>query len=212
MANNKKFELFEKKIIKRFNDKIKNYPFLDPKVVGWDTKKNQYFRFSKALKNLNFKNKKVLDVGCGVGDFLNFCKTKKIIFDYTGLDINKNFIFFLKKKFKKYNFLNKSFLKFSTKKKYDHILFFGIFNLKMEEKKNYQYLFKHIEKAVKMSKNSVYFDFIVSPGNYKFKSKEIFYYNKKILLKFLTEKKYDFIYYADNKPIPQIENSIIILR
>ena len=212
MKNNKKFEFFEKKLITRFNDKIQNYSFYDPKVVGWDTKKNQHLRFSRALKFLNFKNKKVLDVGCGVGDFLHFCKKKKIIFNYTGLDINEKFILFLKKKFKNNIFLNKSFLKLSKKKKYDYIFFFGMFNLKMKGKKNYQYLFNHIEKAVKISKNTVYFDFIVSSGNYKLKSKEIFYYNKNILLKFLTEKKYNFIYFADNKPIPQIENSIIILR
>ena len=76
MKNNKKFEFFGKKLITRFNDKIQNYSFYDPKVVGWDTKKNQHLRFSRALKFLNFKNKKVLDVGCGRVIFYIFAKRK----------------------------------------------------------------------------------------------------------------------------------------
>lgn len=212
MKKKKNFRLYEKKLVKRFDAKIESYFFSDPKVVGWDTKKNQNLRFSRALKYLNLKNKKILDVGCGAGDFLNFCKKNKILLKYTGIDINDKFIFYLKNKFKKNRFVNLSFLNMTAKKKYDHILFFGIFNLKMKAKSNYQYLFNHIDKAIRIAKSSVYLDFIVSSGNYKFKSKEIFYYDKNILIKYLTERKYDFLYISNNKPIPQIENAIIILK
>ena len=58
MKKKKNFRLYEKKLVKRFDAKIESYFFSDPKVVGWDTKKNQNLRFSRALKYLNLKIKK----------------------------------------------------------------------------------------------------------------------------------------------------------
>ena len=72
-------------------------------------------------------NSKIYDVGCGFGDLYTFLNKKKIKFDYTGLDINKNFLEFARKK-------NARFIQFDLRKdkipKADWIISSGVFNHK----------------------------------------------------------------------------------
>lgn len=57
-------------------------------MVGWSDKDNQYKRF-EILTGIGIKkNDTVLDIGCGAGEFVQYCKDCKIKIDYTGIDIN----------------------------------------------------------------------------------------------------------------------------
>ena len=47
-------------------------------AVNWKDKKTQELRFEKLCEVGNLKNKKVLDVGCGLGEFYNYLKKKKL--------------------------------------------------------------------------------------------------------------------------------------
>ena len=58
-----------------------------PQSVGWGSKKSQNIRFKVLAEIGNLKNKKILDYGCGLGDFYKFLQKYKIG-DYVGYDIN----------------------------------------------------------------------------------------------------------------------------
>ena len=53
------------------------------------------FRVFCDIDNLN--SSKILDLGCGTGDFNTYLKKKKFV-NYTGIDSNRNMINILKKK------------------------------------------------------------------------------------------------------------------
>ncbi len=131
---------YNKQIKKNFN---KNY-----KIVGWGSKRSQEIRFKNIIKYFDKDQFSVLDIGCGLGDFYKFLKSKKIKFKYTGLDLNKFFIEECKKKYKSANFINTNFLNFKFKTKPDYIITSGSLNLPQD---NYELFFKKVIN--KMYKN-----------------------------------------------------------
>lgn len=154
--------------------------------ADWSSKKVQNLRFKLLSKLLKKKNKKLLEIGCGTGDFINFIKKKKyVFFSYTGIDISKKIIFFSKKKFKKSN--NVSFYnsdKFKISK--DYIIANGIFNVKLSIKKKEweRYFFKTITEMNNFSKEGFAFNFLPELKNNKKKKKYLFYIEKEKVIKF----------------------------
>lgn len=104
--------------------------------VGWNSKYNQFLRFKILLKNINLKNRSLLDYGCGFSDLILYLRrSKKYPIKYCGYDIISEFIKFGKKKYKSFKFYsNENFLK---KKKFDYILCSGVFSLNTNKGKKY---------------------------------------------------------------------------
>jgi SAM-dependent methyltransferase len=138
-------------------------------TVGWGSKKTQNIRFENIYKYFKKENFSVLDVGCGLGDFYDFLKKKKIKFKYTGIDINKDFINLCKKKYKKTSFIKSHFLDYKIKSKPTYIIISGSLNLPVDD---YGFVFlKIIKKMFIFSKDKCIFNLLVSS------SKKIYKYN-----------------------------------
>ncbi|HTK03848.1 MAG TPA: class I SAM-dependent methyltransferase [Alphaproteobacteria bacterium] len=65
---------------------------VDHKSLLWKTRGAAHQRFRQFWKEINFDNKKVLDIGCGFGEFGKFLLKRYKNVDYTGIDINPEFI------------------------------------------------------------------------------------------------------------------------
>lgn len=74
--------------------KNENNPF-DPGCVAWTTREAQYTRF-KVLCDIGIsKDDSILDLGCGMGHFVDYLYKELTDYDlmkYTGIDINPNYI------------------------------------------------------------------------------------------------------------------------
>ncbi len=91
---------YVKKINKHYN-RLLNARGFNPKVLGWGNGKLS-LRYKIFSQHLNFKNKNVLDFGCGLGSFYKFLSDKKILpKKYYGIEINQALISYVKKKLKK---------------------------------------------------------------------------------------------------------------
>lgn len=63
------------------------------KTVGWGCEKDQKLRFEVLFRGLNPKGKTILDVGCGLGDLVDFLEEKTDgDFQYIGIDIAEKLI------------------------------------------------------------------------------------------------------------------------
>lgn len=80
--------------------------------------KNIYSLIYNLIKKRLNQDSKVLDIGCGNGDFLNFINSKKNCHLY-GVEANKKLFNFAKKNNKNFKFYNKDFIKFRSKSKFD---------------------------------------------------------------------------------------------
>jgi ubiquinone/menaquinone biosynthesis C-methylase UbiE len=70
------------------------------KTVGWGTSEDQILRFEILFRGLNPKGKTILDVGCGLGDLIDYLdKVTNGDFYYIGVDIAEKLISSAKEKY-----------------------------------------------------------------------------------------------------------------
>ena len=129
-----------------------------------------------------FKNKKILDLGCGTGEFLN--NYYGMGAECSGIDIENNFKIKNKINFKLINIEANKFLK-NCKKKFDVIFLFEFLE-HLEEQDKYQ-LFENLTKN--LNKNAYIF---ISTLNKNLLSKYLAIDITENLLKLLPKKTHDF--------------------
>ena len=137
---------------KRFND----INLSKMNKIGWGNTKSQKLRFKLLTENFDFKNKTVLDIGCGFGDLYSFIENQYSIKlkKYVGIDVCDDFIVYNQKRFKKKN--NTIFINCEANdlknNNFDYCFISGTFNLKMhnnynELKKILNYMYSHSKIA-----------------------------------------------------------------
>jgi SAM-dependent methyltransferase len=162
------------------------------KSVGWSTKESQYLRFEVLIRNLELENKTILDIGCGLGDFITFLEEKGIKnFNYIGLDISESLIESAKNKFKDKK--NIQFIVGDTLElihrlpSFDISVMSGALSYKIEDNMGYT---KEVMYQLAMKSNEVVaFNFLTSyvdytlEKNFHYKPEEVFSMAKSICKK-----------------------------
>lgn len=158
----------------------------DFKVLGWESREAQYMRFEMLISNIDIQNKKILDVGCGLGNLLEYLLDRGIDVMYTGVDLLEDMIKSAKSKnlpgefycmdiFKQHPFDEKSF---------DIVYTSGIFNLNMGN--NLEFLERAFGRFVELSKELVVFNLL--DENSPDKEDTYYYYNHEQVVSMLLEQ------------------------
>lgn len=102
-----------------------------PQAVRW-TPEGQIRRYEAFLGLAgDLKGKKVLDFGCGKGDFLGFLRARGIECEYHGMDVNENLIAFARSKYPSEHFYVSDIEEEMPDEQYDVIIACGVFNLRI---------------------------------------------------------------------------------
>ncbi|MEO9960450.1 MAG: methyltransferase domain-containing protein, partial [Nisaea sp.] len=89
----------QEKIISLYESRLDQYAD-SAKTVGWGSREDQFLRFATLCRGLELKGKRVLDIGCGLGDFVSFADQHTGgDYDYVGVDIAEKLISRAKNKF-----------------------------------------------------------------------------------------------------------------
>ena len=126
----------KQRLLDYYENSLKEYGD-NPKSVHWMDQKNQEIRFEILNKIADLNNKKILDVGCGLGDLYQFFISKNIGITYTGIDIVPEFIEKAQKSFPDIKFILKDVIEINEK--YDYILASGVLSFKFKDSKNYYF-------------------------------------------------------------------------
>jgi len=123
-----------------------------PEAVGWSSK-GQILRHQAMLDVGDINNGKILDFGCGKGDFYRFLVERGIHIKYTGFDINEKLISLAKEKYPGVDFRVFDIDNDILDENFDFIFLCGVFNLKIvgiDEtiKKTLARLFQHCGTAL----------------------------------------------------------------
>jgi|SRR3990172_5263864 len=102
-----------------------------PEAVRW-TAKGQLLHYQALLDIGDIEGSRVLDFGCGKGDFYQFLKERGIRVDYTGYDINAGLISLAAGKYPEGHFRVFDSEKDEIGEDFDYIFLCGVFNLKVQ--------------------------------------------------------------------------------
>ena len=154
----------------------------DIKTLGWGTHKQQEYRFHQTLdNNIDFKNKVVLDIGCGFGDYYNYLNKHDIkIKKYIGFDINPNLIDEARKTYKNdiSSFEVKNILKMEKENIADIGIMFGVLNFNLKGKMdNLAYSKEFIKKAFSLVNDVLIVDFISTNVILEYPKEDFIYYH-----------------------------------
>ncbi|MHB8065483.1 MAG: class I SAM-dependent methyltransferase [Ruminiclostridium sp.] len=114
-----------------------NYP--DYYILGWESDAAQQLRFQALVNSLDLNGKKILDIGCGTGNFLQYLGERFTDFSYTGVDILEHMISNAKSKDLKGTFLCVDIFKANpfSQNEFDAIFASGTFNINLGNNKKF---------------------------------------------------------------------------
>lgn len=127
-----------------------------PEALRW-TPEGQIKRYHALLDIApDLNNRKILDYGCGMGDFYRFLKRRGIEVNYTGVDINENFISVARQRYPECRFMVMDIDEDPLDEFFDYIFICGVFNLNVpgvdEDMRNALVnLFKYCNKGLALN-------------------------------------------------------------
>lgn len=102
-----------------------------PQAVRW-TPAGQLYRYEKLLGIIgDLTEKRVLDFGCGKGDFYGFLQGKGVSTNYCGVDMNEKLIELAKRKYPDAEFIAMDIEEEVLGKIFDIVVICGVFNLRV---------------------------------------------------------------------------------
>jgi SAM-dependent methyltransferase len=113
-----------------YAEKVRRYGF-DHRGLGFRTRSAQEKRFEALLALGDFHGRRLLDVGCGFGDFLAFLHAREIHPRYTGIDLCEPMIARCRDRFAAAEGIFKvsDVLAYRPDEPYDYVVASGIFGL-----------------------------------------------------------------------------------
>lgn len=113
----------------RFYSDLLSEHGIDPRALNWGSKKSQQTRFQVLAQIASLEGKKILDIGCGLGDLYEWLGIQKINTAYHGVDITPKMVEAATKRFPGVRFEVASVKDISVSQLYDFVFASGIFYL-----------------------------------------------------------------------------------
>lgn len=115
-----------------YEDKVRRFGF-DHRGLGFRTRSSQAKRFEALTALGDFDGRRLLDAGCGFGDFLAFLQGRGVRPAYTGLDLVEPMVARCRERFGAAGrFLVGDVLRHVPEQPYDYVVASGIFGLDAE--------------------------------------------------------------------------------
>lgn len=160
------------------------------KSLHWNSQESQQRRFQMFCEMGSLKNKSILDVGCGFGDFFSFLKRNNIEVTYTGCDLVDAFILEAHKLHPEATFETRNILKKPYPNPFDQVFASGLFAFGNEAffEKMIHTLWKHCSEGLCFNMHHS-------------KSSEFFHLNEADILTKLKKLKPHAIWVKEDKEI-----------
>lgn len=128
--------------------------------LGWESRQAHHGRFEILLDNLSLENKKILDVGCGLGNLYGYLIERGVSAHYTGVDLLQTMVDLAVQKYPDGRFLCLDLFQgdFFAPNSFDVIFASGIFNLNLGN--NEEFLSNAMKKFFCLSKEVVCFNML----------------------------------------------------
>ena len=155
---------------KIFEDSFQKYGD-NPKACLWEQK--MVFRYEELTSAVDLNDASVLEIGCGIGGFYDYCINDKgtINMRYKGIDLVEGMIDLAKRKYPFAEFEVCDILEQKLQETYDYVILCGVFNVAF----NTEDMKKILSEAFLYCNKAMVFNSISSYVN--FRDEEISYHN-----------------------------------
>ena len=192
----------------------------DVKTLGWGNVEQQEFRFQQTLEqSIDFNGKKILDIGCGFGDYYTFLSSNNVnIKHYFGCDLNPDFIFSAMEENigdKKSDFEVRNILTEKLEKPIADIgVMLGVLNLNLKNQvDNYLYSKEAITNAFSFVNECLVVDFLSTKLASEYPKEDFVFYHDPIkMLEFAFTLSSNVVLKHDYASIPQKEFMLAIYK
>lgn len=207
-------------MIERYSNRYKKLG-RNIRTLGWGSVGQQLYRFEQTLKvGVDFSGKRILDIGCGFGDYYKFVALQKQIpiQSYQGFDLNQDLVNASKEEYAndtKCEFQVSNILEEKVEEPVTDIgVMLGVLNLNFKrEYDNYAYSKKIITNAFSLVKECLIVDFLSTnlASSYP-KENFVFYHDPVKMLEFAFTLGTNVVLKHDYAPIPQKEFMLVIYK
>ena len=169
-----------------------------PIGVFWNSKESQYSRFKFLInlieEQLDDNKCNIADIGCGYGELLIFLRTRNIIYNYRGYDINSEIVSYCNNRFPGKLFYVAEY----PKEKCDFCIISGTYNYAVIDNTNLweKYILHNLVECFKMCNLGIAVNFQIASSK---KIKNKIFYTDIISMKNLLEKKFKIVKYFFDK-------------
>lgn len=171
----------------------------DPRSLLWKSKGAAHQRFRQFWAEIDFNNKRVLDIGCGFGEMGKFLLKRYENVTYTGIDIMPEFIKTAKVKVPDGKFFVADFLKDKINDQHDVVIASGVLNSTTEG--NMEYRKKAIFKMFGLTKKILAFNMLgAHPQPKNDKNSNVWYADSLEILKYCMSLTRRVIFRANYHP------------
>ena len=145
------------KITRFFNELLGTYGAHSARGVGWGSDELQLTRFEILIEIADLNNSSILDVGCGLGDFYGYLKSKLEQFEYLGIDITNGLVRDALDKYPDGNFQLREVFDLEDNS-FDFVFASGVFSYNIPD--YFEKYFAIIEKMYKIARKGVAFNML----------------------------------------------------
>jgi len=198
----------------RYSQRLREFG-LDPRTLGWDSRASQETRFAVAAQTVELSGRQVLDIGCGLADFLAFLRAQDIsIKDYRGIDINNDLLDACSRRFPDCRFERRNILLDPPDQaEADVVTMFGVLNFRFREFGNEIFAREMIARAFSMCRGALVVDMLSAEREASYPAEDfVYYYDPGALLAFALTLTPDVILRHDYPPIPQREFMLVLRK
>ena len=175
----------KKRLIERYNERLQKFG-ASFEALNSGTEDRRRLRFDILTQIGIASGDSVLDLGCGFGDYLLYCRQRSLDVRYTGIDINPLMIEKAKERLPGVEFFVKD-LQIDAIEPHDYVVSTSCFNLKLKNEDNYAYLEEILRRCYAIARKGVavdlltdYVDFRGVPEAFHYSPERIFSIAKKI--------------------------------
>ncbi len=101
----------------------------DWRALGWHSRRTQFRRFEILCEVGPLAHSRILDVGCGLGDFYGYLQAEGHMVNYTGCDLLPEMVERARHRFPEARFVVQDVLHGLGKERFDYIVSSGAFNI-----------------------------------------------------------------------------------
>lgn len=190
----------------------------DVKTLGWGSAEQQAYRFDQLVRHSeDFKDKQMLDIGCGFGDLARHFMDRGLAFrSYLGWDLNPDLISEARNRWETVGNVSFGQWDISMNKCEEPVaevgVMIGVLNLNLgEQMDNYTYSFNAIDNALTAVSDLLVVDFLSNRLDPSYPEEDfVFYHDPQKMLGWALERYPDVRLLHDYAPIPQKEFMLFI--